>query len=79
MPQLSLYITEENLEMLRARSEETGLSMSKYANRLIERDAEDLGWKQGFWDLYGALGDGALQVPDDEPPSDDAEFERLYA
>lgn len=79
MPQLSLYITDANLEILRARSQEAGISMSRYANRLIEQDAENAGWPKGFWELYGALGDEGLPLPDDPLPADDAEFEQLFA
>ena len=78
MPQLSLYITDENLAILRARSAEEGVSMSRYANRLIEADARNAGWPRGFWDLFGALDD-SFELPDDPPPSDDAEFEELFA
>ena len=78
MPQLSLYVTDENLVLLRENSKRAGVSMSKYANRLIEEDAGRRGWPQGFWDLYGAI-DGPFVVPDDPPPSDDAEFEQLFA
>ena len=79
MPQLSLYITDDNLEILRSRAKREGISMSKYANRLIERDAGNGGWPEGFWDLYGSIGEGSLAVPPDAPPSDDAEFEALFA
>ena len=79
MPQLSLYITDENFEVLRARSAEAGLSMSKYANRLIEQDAQNAGWPAGFWDLYGAIDDESFAAPMDTPPTDDAEFEKLFA
>ena len=79
MPQLSLYITEENLAVLRARSQEAGVSLSKYANRLIEQDAENAGWPKGFWELYGALGEEGLPVPEDAPPSDDAALAQLFA
>ena len=78
MPQLSLYVTDENLGLLRARAEGSGLSMSKYVNRLIEQDANCAGWPRGFWDLYGALGDD-FALPDDLPPADDAEFARMFA
>lgn len=78
MPQLSLYVTDENLALLRARANESGLSMSKYVNRLIAQDAQRCGWPSGFWDLYGALSDG-FQIPDDLPPSDDAHFEQMFA
>ena len=78
MPQLSLYVTDENLALLRERSIKAGVSMSKYANRLIEEDARRSGWPQGFWDLYGTI-EGPFVVPDDPKPSDDAEFEHLFA
>lgn len=79
MPQLSLYITDENLETLRSRSRQEGMSMSKYANRLIEQDASNAGWPRGFWELYGAIDDDSFVVPPDSPPTDDAEFDRMFA
>ena len=78
MPQLSLYITDDNLEALRTRAKASGLSLSKYANRLIEQDVQNGGWPEGFWDLYGAL-DENLEIPDDPPPSDDEAFELALA
>lgn len=78
MPQLSLYVSDENLNTLRERSKEAGMSMSRYANRLIEQDAERAGWPRGFWDLFGAISE-PLVVPDDLSPSDNAEFERMFA
>ena len=78
MPQLSLYITDDNLEALRARAKASGLSLSKYANRLIEQDVQNGGWPEGFWDLYGAL-DENLEIPDDPPPSDDEAFDLALA
>lgn len=79
MPQLSLYITDDNLETLRTRAKREGVSMSKYVNRLVERDANNAGWPEGFWKLYGAIGENTLTVPPDAPPSDDAELETLFA
>ena len=79
MPQLSLYLTDANLEALRARSQEAGVSMSKYANHLIEQDVENAGWPKGFWELYGALGDDELPVPEDALPTDDDELAQLFA
>lgn len=79
MPQLSLYLSDENFETLRARSKEAGLSLSKYANRLIEQDAKNGGWAPGFWDLYGAIDDPAFEAPDDPVPDDDAFFEKHFA
>ena len=78
MPQLSLYITDANLETLRARAAQEGVSMSKYANRLIEQDAQNGSWPQGFWDLYGAVDDSFV-APTDPPAPDDAELARMFS
>ena len=77
MPQLSLYITDDNLATLRARAQEEGLSLSRYINRLIEADAQGGGWPLGFWGLFGSL-EHDLDIPDDPPPADDAQFEKLF-
>ena len=54
--------------------------MSKYANRLIEQDAESGSWPVGFWDLYGALGDDdTFAAPPDPPATDDADFDRMFS
>lgn len=78
MPQLSLYVSDENLALLRARAKQTGLSMSKYASRLIEEDAQRAGWPKGFWSLYGALNED-LAVPEDPAPNDDDDFAQMFA
>lgn len=79
MPQLSLYITNENLALLKKRSKEQGMSMSRYANLLIENDGANGGWPIGLWDLYGAIDDESFLPPEDPIPADDAEFEQLFA
>ena len=79
MPQLSLYVTEENLAALRARASEEGVSLSRHVGRLIEQDAQNHGWPPGFWTLYGAIQDEPFAAPQDAAPSDDAEFEALFA
>ena len=79
MPQLSLYLTDENFELLQARAAQAGLSMSKYANKLIEQDAENAGWPADFWELYGSIDDETFVAPSDPAPTDDADFEQLFA
>ena len=79
MPQLSLYISDENMATLRNRADEEGVSMSKHVNRLIEQDASGRGWPQGFWDLFGAIQDDSFVAPPDAPPADDAELKALFA
>ena len=79
MPQLSLYITDKNLVTLRNRSAAEGVSMSKYANRLIEQDAQSGGWPAGFWSLYGAIDDDSFVAPPRPLAEDDVEFETLFS
>lgn len=79
MPQLSLYISDENMTTLRNRANDEGISMSKHVNRLIEQDALGCGWPQGFWDLFGAIQDDSFVEPPDAPPADDAELEAFFS
>lgn len=79
MPQLSLYLTDENLIALRKRADEEGVSLSKHVSNLIEQDVMDHGWPKGFWDLYGAIQDDSFMVPDDPSPADDAQLASLFA
>lgn len=79
MPQLSLYLTDDNLATLRTRASEEGVSLSKHVGNLIERDSLNHGWPKEFWGLYGAIRDDGFAVPDDEPPTDDAQLEALFA
>lgn len=79
MPQLSLYITEENLATLRKRASEEGVSLSKYTNDLIRNDADNHGWPAVFWDLYGAIDDPSFAAPEDLVPDDDDRFAAMFA
>ena len=79
MPQLSLYLSDDNLTALRTRAEEEGVSLSKHVSHLIEQDAENHGWPTDFWSLYGAIDDASFTEPPDVPPNDDTEIETLFA
>ncbi len=78
MPQLSLYVTDSNMALLRSRAHDSGVSMSKYVNNLIERDSKEGEWPIGFWSLYGALTEDIV-VPEDVYPTDDEELSKLFA
>lgn len=74
MPQLSLYIDDSTMDTLRTSARIEGVSMSKYASKLIRDSAERGGWPNGYWDnVYGCL-DENLHVEDDDlhPEFDDA-------
>lgn len=83
MPQLSLYVTDGTMDMLRSGSHDHGMSISRYANTLIKkgREAEDSesagAWPPGYWEsVYGCLSDDdSFELPDD-PPIDFAELDR---
>lgn len=68
MPQLSLYLDEATMEVLRDSATRENKTLSKFvANTLRERH-HDKGWPQGFFDLYGAAkADGSFCVPADTP------------
>lgn len=66
MPQLSLYLDDETMELLRERSARSQDSMSKYVAKLIQRDDACVGWPQGYWEkVYGSLDDPTFVVPDE--------------
>ena len=65
MPQLSLYIDDATMETLRVSARGEGISMSKYAARLIRNRAAYGGWPQGYWEsVYGCLNED-LSFEDD--------------
>lgn len=64
MPQLSLYLDEPTMEMLRKKSAGAHQSMSKYVTRLIQQSEQPRCWPEGYWDqVYGCLDDPTFEVP----------------
>ncbi len=73
MPQLSLYLDESTMDVLRNAAKQEGTSLSRYARRLIQ-DRASLTWPAGFWDTYGSLKDDSFVVPEDLDLSFDGEL-----
>lgn len=74
MPQLSLYLDDETMETLRTDSERSGLSMSKYAAKLIREHAGGPEWPRGYWErVYGSITDPTFMIDDSDldPSLDD--------
>ena len=80
MPQLSLYIDDDTMEVLRAGAKAEGVSLSRYAadailqkhNGPTQRDE----WPTGYWEsVYGCLDDPTFVAPDD-PPIDYETFDK---
>lgn len=80
MPQLSLYIDDETMEVLKKSAGERDVSLSRYARDLISSQSESA-WPSDFWDAYGALKNGSFVVPEELDPSLDspADFDAAWA
>lgn len=69
MPQLSLYVDAEALELLRKDAKRSNTSMSKYVTRLI-KNKSDNAWPDGYWEsVYGALADDSFAIPEELDPA----------
>ncbi|WP_165044781.1 antitoxin [Adlercreutzia sp. ZJ138] len=73
MPQLSLYLDDSAMELLRERAVGSGQSLSKYVVNLIRHDEVNPAWPRGYWeDVYGSLNDLTFGAPDEvDVPLDD--------
>jgi hypothetical protein len=63
MPQLSLYLDESSMSMLREASKREGTSISKCARARLARTENT--WPGSFWETYGAVQDETFTVPDE--------------
>lgn len=72
MAQLSLYMTEKDMNELKRDAKAVGKSISSYAREVIanrhqtERNGWKNGWPPGFFNLYGSAPD--FPKPKDTPP-----------
>ena len=74
MPQVSLYVDDETMALLKKGAEQNNQSLSKYTSEAI-RAYQPQGWPAGYWDLYGSLaslGGIIADVEDIDPALDDA-------
>lgn len=71
MAQLCVYLDDTTMARLRADSGEANRSLSRYVSDLINEQREKSAWPEGFWDVYGALGDETFRLPADLAFSDD--------
>jgi hypothetical protein len=77
MPQISIYISDEEMEMLREGAREEGVSLSRYTvDSITMRRAGTLKadpWPAGYWEsVYGCLKDPTFVAPEDSPVDFDA-------
>ena len=71
MPQLSLYLEDDTMDILRQDATREGVSLSKHASRVI-RENNVSAWPKGFFDLYGALDDETFVAPPELSWEDDS-------
>lgn len=65
MPQLSLYLDEPSMAILRERAERQHVSLSRYATHRLGLHEPEAGWPEGYWDLFGLLQDETFVVPEE--------------
>ncbi|CDD68010.1 putative uncharacterized protein [Eggerthella sp. CAG:368] len=73
MPQLSLYLDDTTMDVLRRSAEKEGVSLSHYARRLIQDQASSA-WPVSFWGTYGSVKDDSFVAPEELDPELDGEL-----
>ena len=74
MAQLSLYLEDTEMATLRKDARREGVSLSRYAARLIRENAGNSKWPAGYWEtVYGALSDPTFTLSNEglDPSLDD--------
>jgi hypothetical protein len=66
MPQVSLYLEQEILDVARRNARIENISLSKYVSRELGKSVGS-GWPKGYWKLFGALEDESFTRPADLP------------
>lgn len=68
MPQLSLYLNDEEMERVRESASRQGTTLSRYVAGVLRGERDRNAWPPLFFTLYGSLADDdSFQEPDDEP------------
>lgn len=62
MPQLSLYLDDPAMDVLRLEAKQNGCSLSKYTRSIIMERHEKT-WPDGYFDLYGCIDDDSFEAP----------------
>jgi len=76
MPQISLYIDKELYKEVEAVVKKKDVSMSSFVSNVL-KEYLDNSWPEGFFDLYGSIGENSFEEPEELPFSLDAPRETL--
>ena len=66
MPQVSLYLDMDVLDIARRNARIEKISLSKYVTRALVKSVGS-NWPEGYWELFGALTDDSFMRPEDIP------------
>jgi len=66
MPQVSLYLDQDVLDVARRNARIEKTSLSRYVTCALTKVAHS-GWQPGYWNLFGALSDETFVLPEDVP------------
>ena len=67
MPQLSLYMTEDEMDSLRKDAGDAGMSISSFARSILGKRECGNGWPDGYFELYGSCPDIDIEEQDEIP------------
>lgn len=68
MPQLSLYLNDEEMERVRTGAARQGTTLSRYVAGVLRNQQDQSAWPTSFFDLYGSLADDdSFEEPEDAP------------
>lgn len=68
MSQVSLYLEDQSMALLRSKAGELGMSLSKYVAGILQQSMEGKheGWPAGYWEsVYGCLDCNDMRLDSD--------------
>ncbi len=65
MAQLTIYLDEEAHRLVLDAAKREGTSLSKWAGKRLVKAAKPEAWPEGFFELFGAIGDETFREPVD--------------
>ena len=66
MPQLSLYLNDRAMGVLKEEAAKEKRSVSSFVSELIMERKAKASWPADYWnDVYGCLDDDSFRVPDE--------------
>ena len=77
MPQLSLYLGEAEMQNLRNSASREGVSLSRYARGVLNKNTQTNSWSSSFLSTFGVIQDETFTAPAELPWEMDAPREEF--